>query len=71
MNLDQSKELLNIASKPTIGHGNHDNSERNFAMITLLLNCGMRLSELVGINIKDIDVFTIKYKIAISKLENI
>ena len=36
-------------------HGNHDNSSRNFAIITLFLNCGMRLSELVGINIKDID----------------
>ncbi len=55
MNLEQSKSLLEISSKPDIGHGNHDNSERNFAMITLLLNCGMRLSELVGINISDID----------------
>ena len=33
---------------------NHDNHERNFAIITLFLNCGMRLSELVGINLKDI-----------------
>ncbi len=56
LNLDQSKELLKVASSPnTSGHGNHDNSERNFAMITLLLNCGMRLSELVNINISDID----------------
>ncbi len=55
LNLDQSKELLKVASTPSTGHGNHDNSERNFAMITLLLNCGMRLSELVGINISDID----------------
>ena len=29
--------------------------ERDFAIITLFLNCGMRLSELVGINIKDIN----------------
>ncbi|MBQ2719270.1 MAG: tyrosine-type recombinase/integrase [Clostridia bacterium] len=28
---------------------------RDFAMITLFLNCGMRLSELVGINLSDID----------------
>ncbi|MCQ2428254.1 MAG: tyrosine recombinase XerC [Clostridia bacterium] len=28
---------------------------RNFTMITLFLNCGMRLSELVGINMGDID----------------
>ena len=56
LTLEQSKELLKAASVPApTGHGNHDNSERNFAMITLLLNCGMRLSELVGINISDID----------------
>ena len=30
------------------------NRERNYAIITLFLNCGMRLSELVGINIPDI-----------------
>jgi site-specific recombinase XerD len=30
---------------------------RNFCMVTLFLNCGMRLSELVGININDIDRF--------------
>ena len=29
--------------------------ERDYAIITLFLNCGMRLSELVGININDID----------------
>lgn len=29
--------------------------ERNFCIITLFLNCGMRLSELVGINVTDID----------------
>ena len=56
LSLEQSKELLETASNPTSGsHGNHDNSERNFAMITILLNCGVRLSELVGINISDID----------------
>lgn len=56
LSLDQSKELLKISQMPPSGtHGNHDNSSRNFAIITLFLNCGMRLSELVGINIKDID----------------
>ena len=34
---------------------NDRNKERDYAIITLFLNCGMRLSELVGINIKDID----------------
>ena len=30
------------------------NKERDYAIITLFLNCGLRLSELVGINISDI-----------------
>ena len=49
LTLDDSKKLLDAAS-------NEDNRypERNYAIITLFLNCGMRLSELVGINIKDI-----------------
>ena len=56
LTLDESKKLLNTVSTPkATGHGNHDNSARDFAMITLLLNCGMRLSELIGINMSDID----------------
>jgi site-specific recombinase XerD len=56
LSLEQSQELLKVAKMPPdTTHGNHDNSIRNFAIITLFLNCGMRLSELVGINIKDID----------------
>ena len=57
LTLDQSKELLQTVANPDIsgGHGNHDNSERNFAMITILLNCGVRLQELININISDID----------------
>lgn len=31
------------------------NAKRDFAITTLFLNCGLRLSELVGINIEDID----------------
>ena len=50
LSLDDSKKLLNIAADE-----NNRNKERDFAIITLFLNCGMRLSELVGINIKDID----------------
>jgi site-specific recombinase XerD len=30
---------------------------RNWCMVTLFLNCGMRLSELVGINLNDLDRF--------------
>lgn len=46
LTLEQSLELLNAVDG--------DNKERDFCMITLFLNCGMRLSELVGININDI-----------------
>ena len=56
LSLEQSKKLLETAATPRISEkNNHDNSIRNFAIITLFLNCGMRLSELVGINVKDID----------------
>jgi len=49
LTLDDSKKLLSVASNE-----NNRNKERDFAIITLFLNCGMRLSELVTINIKDI-----------------
>lgn len=57
LTLDQSKELLETSLNPVnnTGHGNHDNTERNFAMLTLLLNCGLRLQELININVSDID----------------
>jgi len=54
LNLDESKQLLHAASQKD-RHGNHDNTVRNVAIITVLLNCGIRLSELVNINISDID----------------
>ena len=50
LSLDDSKKLLNVAS-----HEDNRNAKRDFAITTLFLNCGMRLSELVGININDID----------------
>ena len=49
LTLEDSKKLLEISADDE-----SRNTERNFAIITLFLNCGMRLSELVGINIKDI-----------------
>lgn len=56
LSLEESQKLLQVTSNPPLAsHGNHDNKERNFAIITLFLNCGMRLSELININIKDID----------------
>ena len=50
LSLDDSKKLLEVASDE-----DNRNCERDFAITTLFLNCGMRLSELVGINSKDID----------------
>ena len=49
LSLDESKKLLEVAQSE-----DNRNSERDYAIITLFLNCGMRLSELVNINIKDI-----------------
>lgn len=50
LTLDDSRKLLDAVKE------NEDdrNSIRDYAIITLFLNCGMRLSELVGINFKDI-----------------
>lgn len=46
LTLEQSLELLT--------HVETSFTERDFCMITLFLNCGMRLSELCGINLHDI-----------------
>ncbi len=50
LSLDDSKKLLNVTLDD-----DDMNKERDYAIITIFLNCGIRLSELVGINIKDID----------------
>ena len=49
LTLEESQKLLKIAEDE-----NDRNSERDFAIITLFLNCGMRLSELVSISLNDI-----------------
>ena len=49
LSLEDSRKLLDVTSNE-----DNRNSERDYAIITLFLNCGMRLSELVGINIRDI-----------------
>lgn len=46
LELEESISLLEVIDG--------DFKERDFCIITLFLNCGMRLSELVGINISDI-----------------
>ncbi len=50
LTLDQSKKLLEVSDDEE-----NRNKERNHAITTLFLNCGMRLSELVGININDVN----------------
>ena len=50
LSLDESKKLLSITSNDS----DNRNEKRDYAIITIFLNCGIRLSELVGINIKDI-----------------
>ncbi len=46
LNVEESKQLLSSVD------GQY--SERDYAIITLFLNCGLRLSELVGINLNNI-----------------
>lgn len=46
LNIEESKKLLSSI--------NGEHRERDYAIITLFLNCGLRLSELVGININKI-----------------
>lgn len=49
LSLEQSKELLNAASETETRY-----TERDYLILTLFLNCGIRLSELVSIDISDI-----------------
>ena len=50
LSLDDSKKLLDVTANE-----DNRNFQRDYAIITLFLNCGMRLSELVNININDIN----------------
>ena len=50
LSLDDSRRLLDVTSNE-----DNRNFQRDYAIITLFLNCGMRLSELVNININDIN----------------
>lgn len=51
LSLEESISLLDAVRNDT----ESKTRKRDYCMITLFLNCGMRLSELVGINISDID----------------
>lgn len=50
LGLEDSRKLLDRVS------AEDDFYERDFCILMLFLNCGMRLSELVGINLRDIDL---------------
>ncbi len=50
LSLEESKKLLEVTQNDS-----DRNSIRDHSIITLFLNCGMRLSELVNINITNID----------------
>ena len=49
LSLDDSLKLLN-----SVKEDNNQNSVRDYAIITLFLNCGMRLAELCNLNVTDI-----------------
>lgn len=49
LSLEESIRLLEAIPKDS------PNYERDYCIVTLFLNCGMRLSELVGINLADVD----------------
>lgn len=51
LSLEESLSLLDSIKNDETSK----NTVRDYAIITLFLNCGMRLSELVGINLNDID----------------
>lgn len=55
LSLEESKNLLSSAQSISTNERQNRNIDRDYAIITLFLNCGMRLSELVGIDITDID----------------
>ena len=51
LNLEESRRLLSVVE----GDLESKTRVRDYAIITLFLNCGMRVSELVGINLTDIN----------------
>ena len=52
LSLEESVDLLNSVKNDE----NNKNRIRDYCIITLFLNCGMRLSELTGINLTDISL---------------
>ena len=54
LTLEQSSSLLNGVLNSQLTPKQHDNRVRDYTIITLFLNCGMRLSELISIDIDHI-----------------
>ncbi len=48
LTLEESIQLLNSVEGP--------HKERDYCILTLFLNCGLRLSEMVGLNVRDINI---------------
>ncbi len=59
LTLEESEDLLQSVRDDM----DSKTRERDFCILTLFLNCGMRLSELVGINLTDIDRNTESVKV--------
>lgn len=55
LSLNESLRLLDASDR--------SDSERDYCIITIFLNCGIRLSELIGINISDIDFYENRMKV--------
>lgn len=55
LSLDESRALLD-----TLSENDGPTAIRDYCIVTLFLNCGMRVSELVGININDIKEDTMR-----------
>ena len=51
LSVGESKDLLHSV----VADEESKNRDRDYCIITMFLNCGLRLSELVGINLSDID----------------
>ena len=52
LTFDQSMELLDAVDG--------QNQERDYCILTLFLNCGLRISELVGLNLNDVNEDTLR-----------
>ncbi len=55
LSLNESLRLLDASDR--------SDSERDYCILTIFLNCGIRLSELIGINISDIDFYENRMKV--------